>query len=89
MPGMNGNELVGKLRQRNDMSEVFVVAMTGSGTATDRELALESGFDEHMTKPVDIRRLHKLFNNLTNHDNGSSRQPARFARQHRDRNDAQ
>ena len=64
MPGMNGYELVRILRQRDDMSGIFIVAMTGSGTASDRELALESGFDEHMTKPVDIQRLQSLFNNL-------------------------
>jgi CheY-like chemotaxis protein len=29
------------------------VALTGWGQADDKQRALETGFDEHMTKPVD------------------------------------
>ncbi len=65
MPGMNGYELVRKLRQRPDTSAAFIVALTGSGTELDRKSALDSGFDEHLTKPVDIQRLKKLFERLS------------------------
>ncbi len=65
MPGMNGYELVRILRQRPDTSTAFIVALTGSGTEIDRKTALDSGFDEHQTKPVDIQSLRKLFERLS------------------------
>ncbi len=65
MPGMNGLEFAQLLRQRPDMREVFMVALTGSGTAGDRELAIASGFDEHMTKPIEMQRLQTLFKQLS------------------------
>ncbi len=65
MPGMNGYELVRILRQRPDTSSAFIVALTGSGTEIDRKSALDSGFDEHLTKPVDIQCLRKLFERLS------------------------
>lgn len=64
MPGMTGYELAKKLRQREHLRDACFVAMTGFGQETDRQLALESGFDEHMVKPVDVDQLHDLFNRL-------------------------
>ncbi len=64
MPGMTGYELIKQLRQRDEMRNVHFVAMTGFGQETDRTLAIESGFDEHMVKPVDVARLQELFNRL-------------------------
>lgn len=65
MPGMNGLELAQLLRERPDMSQVFMVAVTGSGTVSDRELAIAAGFDEHMPKPVEMQRLRTLFTQLS------------------------
>jgi CheY-like chemotaxis protein len=61
MPGMTGYELVKQLRKRDDLKGVYFVAMTGFGQQSDRQRAIESGFDEHMVKPVDIDRLQDLF----------------------------
>ncbi len=65
MPGMTGYELANQLRRREDMRGVYFVAMTGFGQQADRELAIESGFDEHMVKPVDVDRLQDLFDRLS------------------------
>ena len=65
MPGMSGYELVQTLRKRPDMQMVYMVAITGSDQEFDRKLALELGFDEHMTKPVDFKQLRELFASLT------------------------
>ena len=65
MPGMSGYELVQMLRKRLDMKMVYMVAMTGSDQESDRQLALELGFDGHMTKPVDFKQLGDLFAGLT------------------------
>jgi CheY-like chemotaxis protein len=36
------------------------VALTGYGEASHRRLSREAGFDQHVTKPVDIRKLETL-----------------------------
>lgn len=52
MPGMNGYELAKRLRAQYG-DELRLVAVTGFGQASDRQRAFESGFDEHLLKPVD------------------------------------
>lgn len=65
MPEMNGYELVNILRQRDDLSDVYFVAMTGFSQTSDLDQALEAGFHEHMVKPVDVERLQDLFNRIS------------------------
>ncbi|WP_267876862.1 hypothetical protein [Duganella margarita] len=36
-----------------------MVAITGCGTAADRSLSKEAGFDYHLTKPVSITDIAK------------------------------
>jgi CheY-like chemotaxis protein len=38
----------------------FMVALTGYGLPEDRARALASGFDEHLTKPVDADTLARV-----------------------------
>jgi PAS domain S-box-containing protein len=65
MPAMTGYELARRIRQRPDCSQVCLVALTGLGQSSDREKAIEAGFDEHMVKPVDIAVLQSLFEKLS------------------------
>lgn len=65
MPEMTGYELVNQLRKRDDLKNTYFVAMTGFGQQSDRDRAIDSGFDEHMVKPVDIERLLELFSRLS------------------------
>lgn len=65
MPGMTGYELVAQLRKRDALRGTYFVAMTGFGQESDREQATQSGFHEHMVKPVDVERLHELFAKLS------------------------
>lgn len=39
---------------------VVVIAVTGWGQAHDKQKALDAGFDEHLTKPVDPETLERL-----------------------------
>ena len=41
-------------------AEVYLVALTGYGQEEDRRLALEAGFDEHLTKPVTPKDLERV-----------------------------
>lgn len=70
MPIMGGYELARRIRQRADLNGIWLIALTGYGQSSDRELAFEAGFDRHVTKPVDIQRLKELFDELD-----QSRQP--------------
>ncbi|MGK9067349.1 hybrid sensor histidine kinase/response regulator [Stutzerimonas chloritidismutans] len=55
MPGLRGDEVARAIREQD--AEVRLLAITGWGQPSDKERALSAGFDEHMTKPVDIALL--------------------------------
>ena len=55
LPGMDGYELAAQVRSMPRPPRLL--ALTGYGSAQDRERALAAGFDEHLVKPVDPDRL--------------------------------
>ncbi|NML42528.1 response regulator [Ramlibacter sp. G-1-2-2] len=57
LPDMDGYEVARSIRQRVGGDSVRLVALTGWGQAEDKRRAVEAGFDEHWTKPVDVGRL--------------------------------
>ena len=57
MPGMNGFELVRKLRQTEGGARLVIIAVTGYAVYDDRKRALHAGFDEVVTKPVGVHSL--------------------------------
>jgi CheY-like chemotaxis protein len=57
MPGMNGYELAAKIREQPWGAGIHLVALTGWGQETDRQRALDAGFDAHLVKPVDFPEL--------------------------------
>jgi CheY-like chemotaxis protein len=59
LPGMNGYEVARQLRQRCG-PRLLLIAATGYGQEEDLRLAVEAGFDHHLTKPVNFARLHDL-----------------------------
>jgi CheY-like chemotaxis protein len=61
LPGeMDGYALARALRAVNGGSAMFLVALSGYGREQDKERARASGFDAHLTKPVDIHALEAL-----------------------------
>jgi signal transduction histidine kinase/ActR/RegA family two-component response regulator len=61
LPRMDGYELARRVRGAMDGGAApFMVALTGYGLPEDRSRALASGFDEHLTKPVDPNALGSL-----------------------------
>ena len=53
LPGMDGYQIIRKIREDAALSPIYVVALTGYGREADRNQALASGFDLHLTKPID------------------------------------
>jgi CheY-like chemotaxis protein len=64
MPGMNGYELAEALRSLPDYGDVPLIAVTGFSAFDDRTRALQSGFNAHMTKPINPMSLLELIQHL-------------------------
>jgi len=64
MPEMNGYELAESLRTRAEYQGIPIIAVTGYSEYDDRGRALQSGFNAHLTKPIDPAELLKLMNEL-------------------------
>jgi CheY-like chemotaxis protein/two-component sensor histidine kinase len=62
MPDMDGFETLRRLRATPGLEKVFAIAMTGYGTQDDKKRTVESGFDAHLTKPVELDALVHLLN---------------------------
>jgi PAS domain S-box-containing protein len=57
LPGMDGYALARRLRAQAGFAGSTLVALTGYGQASDRDCAMDAGFDHHFVKPVTIDRL--------------------------------
>jgi PAS domain S-box-containing protein len=60
LPGMSGYEVARQLRSNPTINGLILVALTGWGSEDDRRQAKNIGFDHHLTKPVEIEKLHSL-----------------------------
>ena len=67
MPGMDGYELARALRAAPGYESVPMVAVTGFAMYDDRERALEAGFNEHLSKPVDPESLRRAVLGIRDH----------------------
>jgi signal transduction histidine kinase/CheY-like chemotaxis protein len=60
MPGMDGYAVARSIRAEAANDNLRLIALTGWGQEGDRERTRESGFDHHLTKPVDLAALQRL-----------------------------
>ena len=60
MPFPNGHEVARRVREQDWGRRALLVAVTGWGQEADRARTRESGFDHHLTKPIDIDELERL-----------------------------
>jgi CheY-like chemotaxis protein len=65
LPRMDGYEVARRLRAMPAVHPLFLVAVTGWGQPEDKARAKEAGFDEHLTKPVDVAVLAGLLESAT------------------------
>jgi len=52
LPGMDGNEILARLRADAGLQDLPVIALTAHAMAGDREKYLAAGFDDYITKPI-------------------------------------
>jgi len=64
LPGMNGYEVCKAFRGEPEFKHTPIIAQTGWGQDRDKELATEAGFNFHLTKPVPLEQLQKVFAGL-------------------------
>ncbi len=57
MPGMDGYELMERIREMPSLNQVKLVAVTAQAMMGDKEKCLAAGADAYISKPVDIDRL--------------------------------
>lgn len=64
LPGLDGYEIARRLRAdpalRNPGHPLKIIAVTGYGRDSDKDLAREAGFDGHLVKPVDFKDLEQM-----------------------------
>jgi CheY-like chemotaxis protein len=60
LPGMDGYAVAAELRRDPAVTPAQLIAVSGYGQEEDRRRALLSGFDVHLTKPVDPLELRRL-----------------------------
>ena len=60
LPGMTGYDLAKQMRADPLHHNVKLVAITGYGEAAARQRSLEAGFDHHLVKPADFRKLNEI-----------------------------
>jgi PAS domain S-box-containing protein len=60
LPGKNGYEVAQELRRQPAFANALLVALTGYGSAQDREQSQAAGFDLHLVKPVTAKVLRQV-----------------------------
>jgi two-component system CheB/CheR fusion protein len=64
MPDLDGHDVARQIRATDWGRHMVLIAATGWGQESDERKALDAGFDAHMTKPVDLRKLGALVDQL-------------------------
>jgi PAS domain S-box-containing protein len=64
LPGLSGLEVARQLRERPEMEDIVLVAVTGYGREADRQRSMDAGFDHHLVKPVATGTLTALLTEI-------------------------
>ena len=65
MPDMDGIETLNELRNNNIVSDdTPIVALTANAIVGAKEIYIEAGFTDYLSKPIEYERLNKMLINL-------------------------
>ena len=65
LPGMDGFSVARQLREQPTLANIVLVAMTGYGEVVARQKSSEAGFNHHLVKPADFRKLQEILAGVT------------------------
>jgi PAS domain S-box-containing protein len=65
LPGMDGYEVARRLRGDSATRSMRLIAVTGYGRGSDLSMAMEAGFDAHLTKPINFDDLEEHMKAMT------------------------
>lgn len=60
MPVMDGYEAIGRIRQQANFSMLPIIAVTARAMKDDQKKCLKAGFNDYLSKPVDLDKLFSL-----------------------------
>jgi PAS domain S-box-containing protein len=60
LPGLNGYDVAKRIRKQTGGSEIVLIALTGYGQDTDRELSAQAGFNHHLVKPARLEQVKEI-----------------------------
>ncbi|UCH64822.1 MAG: response regulator [Ignavibacterium sp.] len=64
MPGMDGFQTINKIRSNPDWNDITVYAVTAKAMANDKNVILNQGFDDYLSKPVNSQIISSKINQL-------------------------
>jgi CheY-like chemotaxis protein len=64
LPGMDGFEVVKRIRESPAGKDIFIIALSGYTGQRELAQAAESGFDLHMAKPIGMEKLMDILNQM-------------------------
>jgi signal transduction histidine kinase/ligand-binding sensor domain-containing protein/DNA-binding response OmpR family regulator len=57
MPEMDGLEATRRIRQNNEILQPVIVAMTANAMPEDREICIDAGMDDYLSKPIKLGEI--------------------------------
>jgi CheY-like chemotaxis protein/nitrogen-specific signal transduction histidine kinase len=60
LPDLDGYEVAKRMRVLPETRDAILIALTGYGRAEDRERSQSAGFNHHLLKPMDFKKLSAL-----------------------------
>jgi CheY-like chemotaxis protein len=64
MPGLDGFGVIRELRDDAEFASLPAMALTANAMQTDRQKALDAGFDSYVSKPVKLAQLREEMSRL-------------------------
>jgi CheY-like chemotaxis protein len=64
MPGMNGLDAIKQIRMDANLAQIPIIALTALAMPGDRDRCLEAGANEYISKPVRLKQLTSLIQEM-------------------------